>query len=81
MRLQTKNTKNPWTMNTNNQMCIRDSVYLVAIFSNATGKLCSRTTVSIGSPIGLVNLPNDVYIIKVYNYRGQECGSFSAIKK
>ena len=68
-------------MNTNNQMCIRDSVYLVAIFSNATGKLCSRTTVSIGSPIGLVNLPNDVYIIKVYNYRGQECGSFSAIKK
>ncbi len=57
------------------------NVYLVAIFSNATGKLCSRTTVSIGSPIGLVNLPNDVYIIKVYNYRGQECGSFSAIKK
>ncbi len=57
------------------------NVYLVAIFSNATGKLCSRTTVSVGSPIGLVNLPNDVYIIKVYNYRGQECGSFSAIKK
>ena len=55
--------------------------YRVSIISNSTGKLCREVSIEIGSPIGLILLPNDVYIIKVYNFSGQECGTFSAIKK
>lgn len=57
------------------------NIYRVSIISHSTGKLCRDAVVEIDSPIGLVDLPKDVYIVKVYNHMGKECGTFSAIKQ